>query len=133
MKIYFATSIRGSADSNIENAELISSLKKYGEVLTEHFSRIKTDGETNLPDKEIHDRDLKWIDECDVIVAEVSNPSLGVGYEIRYGIENGKRILCIKHKNGKRLSAMISGCDSLELEMYENITDLDEIFSDFFD
>lgn len=133
MKIYFATSIRGSADSNIDNAELISSLKKYGEVLTEHFSSIKTDGETNLPDKGIHDRDLKWIDECDVIVAEVTNPSLGVGYEIRYGIERGKRILCIKHKNGKRLSAMISGCDYVEIEMYENITDLDEILSDFFD
>lgn len=133
MKIYFATSIRGSADNNIDNAKLISSLRKYGEVLTEHFSSIKTDGETDLTDKEIHDRDLRWIDECDVIVAEVTNPSLGVGYEIRYGIEHGKRILCIKHNNGKRLSAMISGSDYVELEMYENITDLDDILSDFFE
>ena len=133
MKIYFATSIRGSADSNVNNAGLISLLKNYGEVLTEHFSSIKTDGETNLSDKEIHDRDLKWIDECDVIVAEVTNPSLGVGYEIRYGIEHGKRILCIKHKNGKRLSAMISGCDFIEFEEYENMKDIDGILSDFFD
>ncbi|MDD4352575.1 MAG: nucleoside 2-deoxyribosyltransferase [Ignavibacteria bacterium] len=133
MKIYYATSIRGSAENNIKNAELISLLKKYGEVLTEHFSSMKTDGETDLSDKEIHDRDLKWIDECDVIAAEVTNPSLGVGYEIRYGIERGKRILCLKQKNGKKLSAMISGCDYVEFEMYENMDDLDEILSDFFD
>lgn len=133
MKIYYATSIRGSAENNIKNAELISLLKKYGEVLTEHFCNIQTDGETELSDKEIHDRDLKWIDECDVIVAEVTNPSLGVGYEIRYGIERGKRILCLKQKNGKKLSAMISGCDYIEFEMYENMDGLDEILSDFFD
>ena len=133
MKIYFATSIRGSADNTIDNAELISKLKNYGEVLTEHFTSIKTDGETDLPDKQIHDRDLKWIDDCDAIVAEVTNPSLGVGYEIRYGIETGKRVLCLKQKNGKKLSAMISGCDFIEIEWYESINDLDEILSDFFD
>jgi nucleoside 2-deoxyribosyltransferase len=133
MKIYFATSIRGAADNNVKNAELISLIKKYGEVLTEHFSNIKIDGETNLSDKEIHDRDLKWINECDVIIAEVTNPSLGVGYEIRYGIEHGKRILCIKYNNGKRLSAMISGSDFIELEEYSNPEEIDRILSDFFD
>ncbi len=133
MKIYFATSIRGSADNNIDTAELISKLKNFGQVLTEHFSSIKAEGETDLTDKEIHDRDLRWIDECDVIVAEVTNPSLGVGYEIRYGIETGKRILCLKHNNGKRLSAMVSGCEYVELEMYEDTADIDDILSDFFD
>lgn len=133
MKIYFATSIRGSAENNIDNAELILKLKNFGQVLTEHFSGLKTEGETELSDKEIHDRDLKWIEECDVIVAEVTNPSLGVGYEIRYGIETGKRILCLKHKNGKKLSAMIAGCNYVELEMYEDAAEIDEILSDFFD
>lgn len=133
MKIYFATSIRGSSGSAVDNNSIILLLKKYGDVLTEHFADIKAEGETGLSDKEIHDRDLRWIDECNVIVAEVTNPSLGVGYEIRYGMENGKRILCIKQRNGKRLSAMISGCDYLELEEYEELKELSSILGDFFD
>lgn len=133
MKIYFATSIRGYSGSAVDNNGIILLLKKYGEVLTEHFADLKNDGETELSDKEIHDRDLRWIDECDAIVAEVTNPSLGVGYEIRYGLENGKRILCIKQRNGKRLSAMISGCDYLEVEEYDKLKQLDLIFSDFLD
>ena len=135
MKIYFATSIRGANNAVNHNIFIIGALKKYGTVLTEHFAGITTGtgGEKNLSDKQIHDRDLKWIDECDVIVAEVSNPSLGVGYEIRYGIENGKRILCLKNSDGKRLSAMISGCDYIEVEEYSNTDEINEILSDFFE
>ena len=133
MKIYFATSIRGANDAINSNILLIGALKKYGTVLTEHFMNIADDGETDLSDKEIHDRDLKWIDDCDVIVAEVTNPSLGVGYEIRYGIENGKRILCLKHKNEKRLSAMISGSDYLEVEEYKDEDEINKLLSDFFE
>ena len=133
MKIYFATSISGANEDKIDNIHLIGALKKYGIVLTEHFAGVSKTGETDLPDKEIHDRDLRWIDECDVIVAEVSNPSLGVGYEIRYGIENGKRILCLKHKNGKRLSAMVTGSDYLEVEEYTGSDEIIKILSDFFE
>jgi len=133
MKIYFATSIRGANDAINNNILLIGGLKKYGTVLTEHFAGIAADGETDLSDKEIHDRDLRWIDECDVIVAEVSNPSLGVGYEIRYGIENGKRILCLKHNDGKRLSAMISGSDYLEVEEYAGKEEINKLLCEFFE
>ena len=133
MKIYFATSIRGANDAVNSNILLIGALKKYGTVLTEHFAGMTPGGETNLSDREIHDRDLRWIDECDVIAAEVSNPSLGVGYEIRYGIEHGKRILCLKNKDGKRLSAMISGSDYLEVEEYINEEEIADILSDFFE
>jgi len=133
MKIYFATSISGANDVKINNILLIETLKKFGTVLTEHFAGVSKTGETELSDKEIHDRDLGWIDECDVIVAEVSNPSLGVGYELRYGIENGKRILCLKHKNGKRLSAMVAGSDYLEVEEYSGDEEIYKILCDFFE
>ncbi len=133
MKIYFATSIRGSAVNDVDNKGIIEHLRKYGDVLTEHFSDLKDEGETELNDKEIHDRDLNWIDECDAIVAEVTNPSLGVGYELRYGLENGKRILCVKKNNGKKLSAMISGCDYFEIDEYGSLNELEAVFSDFFE
>jgi hypothetical protein len=43
---------------------------------------------------------MSWLKEADVIVAEVSTPSLGVGYEIGKAEDMGKRILCL-YKNKK--------------------------------
>lgn len=121
MKIYYAMSIRGeqSGDENI-NGLLIQHLKNFGEVLTEHFSNMKIDGsgETEISDKAIHDRDMKWLLSSDVIIAEISNTSFGVGYEIGRAVENNKKILCLRKKTDKRLSAMISGCDNLMLKEY---------------
>jgi 2'-deoxynucleoside 5'-phosphate N-hydrolase len=128
MKIYYATSIRGASDENSDriNKFIIDTLKKYGSVLTEHFANLdKTiEGETELTDKQIHDRDLDWITQSDVIVAEVTNPSLGVGYEIVRGLEMGKKVFCLKANNGKRLSAMISGCDEITLFTYKTDSEI---------
>ena len=53
-------------------------------------------GESALSDKQIHDRDMKWLLESDLIVAEVTNPSLGVGYEIGRAIGYEKNYLPIQ-------------------------------------
>lgn len=126
MKIYFAGSISGGrADVGFYN-ELIKYLKNYGTVLTEFIGEdsLSAGGEADLTDKQIHDRDLDWLMEADVLVAEVSTPSLGVGYEIGRSVENGKKILCLfKQNSNKRLSAMVAGCDAIQTIRY---TDLDE-------
>ncbi|MDD5363340.1 MAG: nucleoside 2-deoxyribosyltransferase [Ignavibacteria bacterium] len=136
MKIYFATSISGviTEDSNYNNIELIKILKEYGTVLSEHFANadIQSIGEKELSDQFIHDRDMGWIDESDSIVADVTNPSLGVGYEIRHGIVTGKKILCLKRKNGKRLSAMITGNGKVTVKEYTDIEEAKNIIGGFF-
>jgi 2'-deoxynucleoside 5'-phosphate N-hydrolase len=136
MKIYFATSISGETNPEAENTnkELINYLKKYGEVLTEHFSdsSLIQIGELSINDKEIHDRDMKWIMEADVIVAEVSNPSFGVGYEIGRSVENNKKVLCLRKNQERRLSAMLRGCDKIFVKDYNNIEDAMRIVDDFF-
>ena len=136
MKIYYATSIRGggSPETAQANIALIDYLKKFGKVLTEHFAEagIKDIGETEITDVKIHDRDMQWIETADVIVAEVSNPSLGVGYEIGRGIEKGKRILCLRNSNAKKLSAMISGCSELTVKNYDDIEDAKGFIDAFF-
>jgi len=129
-------SISGNQSEGSEEANkaFIETLKKYGEVLTEHFSNpsLIGIGESKLTNKGIHDRDMEWLLSADVIVAEVSNASLGVGYEIGRAVENGKKILCLRRKQKGRLSAMISGCERLELREYENLDDgilfIDEYF-----
>ena len=129
MKIYFAGSIRGGRDDAKIYAQIIEFLQGYGEVLTEHVGsdELMDQGESSLSDQEIHGRDMKWLLESDLMVAEVTNPSLGVGYEIGRAIEVEKRILCLyRESSDKRLSAMISGSGSTENINYNSITDLKE-------
>jgi hypothetical protein len=60
-----------------------SCYRSHGTVLTEHFGDpALTDAGESLDDRFIHDRDIAWLRQADVLVAEVTTPSLGVGYEI---------------------------------------------------
>lgn len=126
IKIYFAGSIRGGREDKILYSQIIENLKKYGTILTEHIGdqNLNESGE-NFSDKFIYERDLSWIKESDLVIAEVTKPSLGVGYEIGKAEELGKRILCLYKENNKRLSAMISGNENLIVLKYNT---LDELF-----
>lgn len=135
MKIYYAMSISGeqNPESDKINTELIKYLKNFGEVLTEHFSNpaLIGTGETKLSNKEIHDRDMNWLLSADAVVAEVSNVSLGVGYELGRAVENKKKILCIRKKSPKRLSAMISGCQHITLKEYSSLEEVKAHINNF--
>lgn len=127
MKIYFAGSIRGGREDAALYLQIIDFLKSFGEVLTEHIGDQKlTDlGDDGPTDRYIHDRDLEWLLSADVLVAEVTTVSLGVGYEIGRAVESGKKVLCLfRPDSGKNLSAMIAGCPDLELVRYRNTDDL---------
>ena len=113
MKIYFAAAIRGGRKDQNKYNELIRFLSSKVEVLTEHVgdSSIEQTGEQNLSDKEIYQRDLEWLESADAVIAEVTNPSLGVGYELGITEKLGKPILCLfdDADHNRNLSAMISG------------------------
>jgi nucleoside 2-deoxyribosyltransferase len=70
---------------------------------------------------EIYERDTRWIRGCEAVIAEVSTPSHGVGYEIAYALGIGKPVLCC-HKEGVPVSKMILGNDSpgLAIRSYES-------------
>ncbi|MBU1139834.1 MAG: nucleoside 2-deoxyribosyltransferase, partial [Proteobacteria bacterium] len=83
MNIYFAGAIRGGRDDAELYATLIQWLKQYGRILTEHVGNEDLlQEEQFLSEKEIFARDMRWIAEADLVVAEVTTPSLGVGYEL---------------------------------------------------
>ncbi|WP_340111686.1 nucleoside 2-deoxyribosyltransferase [Maribellus mangrovi] len=134
MKIYFAGSIRGGREDAELYFEIINSLKNFGKVLTEHvgdkaLSSLGDDGPT---DRFIHDRDLEWLKTADVLVAEVTTISMGVGYEIGRAVEAGKRVLCLfRPESGKNLSAMIAGCPDIELINYKTFEDAQLAISSF--
>lgn len=69
-----------------------------------------TGEETAAGDRFIHERDLAWLQQADVVVAEVTQPSLGVGYELGRAVALNKQILCLfRPQSGRVLSAMIRG------------------------
>lgn len=126
MKIYFAGSIRGGREDAALYFQIIEYLKMYGDVLTEHIGdpALTSVGDDGPNDKFIHDRDLEWLEYSEVLVAEVTTVSMGVGYEIGRAVEAGKKVLCLfRPDSGKNISAMISGCDDLELVNYTTLDD----------
>jgi hypothetical protein len=125
MKIYFSGAIRGGRKYSGIYAKLIEFLSKYGEVLSFHVGDKNVETlDKQISEKDIHDRDLKWLREADALVAEVSIPSLGVGYEIGRATEAGKPIICLYDNHADfELSAMIIGCKDLELICYDHLTD----------
>ena len=134
MEIYFTGAISGGRDDADIYKELIVYLKKYGNVLTEHIgdANLTTLGE-NLPAEQIHDRDLEWLMQADVVIAEVSTPSLGVGYEIGRALEKGKNILCLfRPQEGKRLSAMIRGSPKITNSEYQTLDEAKQKIDEFF-
>lgn len=121
MNIYFAGSIRGGRGDAALYRSIIEHLSQYGPVLTEHVGSegLLPTGEENLTDREIHDRDLSWLRSADIVIAEVTTPSLGVGYEIGRAVEMRKPVLCLFRSNpSKNLSAMIAGCGSVTVINY---------------
>jgi nucleoside 2-deoxyribosyltransferase len=133
MKIYFAGAIRGGRGDAALYHEIVRQLQKHGEVLTEHVADTELGvlGQ-DIGDRNIHDRDLEWLRDSDYLVAEVTTPSLGVGYEIGKATEWGKPVLCLyRPKDGRSLSAMVSGCHGATLREYQQAAELAEIFEEF--
>jgi len=124
MKIYFAGSIRGGREDRELYARLIRYIGRYGEVLTEHVGdpALGDRGEAGFTDASIYARDLSWIEGADAVVAEVTVPSIGVGYEIAKAESLHKKTLCLyREEKNKRLSAMISGNPNVDIIRYNEV------------
>ncbi|KAG8511940.1 2'-deoxynucleoside 5'-phosphate N-hydrolase 1, partial [Galemys pyrenaicus] len=162
--LYFCGSIRGGREDLALYARIVSRLRRFGAVLTEHVAAAElgargeaagrglrgewegpapalparrarapgcrpsgrgfpstTGEETAGGDRLIHERDLAWLQQADVVVAEVTQPSLGVGYELGRAVALNKQILCLfRPQSGRVLSAMIRGAaDGTQFQVWD--------------
>ena len=110
MNIYFACSITGGREFESVYQELVAALLADGhEIPTSHLAQSEVmDQERVIAPREVYERDANWIKDCDVLVAEVSVPSHGVGYEIGFALNLGKPVFCLHHRD-KKVSKMITG------------------------
>ena len=132
MEIYFAGSIRGAEADKPLYKRFIEHLSRHGKVLTEHSFDFDYSQEIKLDDYEIYELDTGWLKDAEALVAEVSSPSLGVGYEIGHVEALGKPILCLyRRQEGRRLSAMIGGNRKLKIVEYDGEEEALNAIDDF--
>ncbi len=122
-KVYFACSIRGGRNDADIYGQLVTIINKHALVMTEIFAdKSLTASGMSKPAGEIWSNDIRWIGQADAVIAEVTNPSLGVGYEIAKAEKMGKPILCLFRPEGERkLSAMIAGSPSATVFEYTDL------------
>lgn len=133
MKVYFACSIRGGGDTSHYLTILAAIKSSSAEVLSEIFVHDAINlGGSPLPARQIYNRDISMIEKCDAVIAEVSNPSLGVGYELAYAENRGKPILCLfDARSDKKLSAMVAGNNYFIVKKYSTDLEITEYIGEF--
>jgi 2'-deoxynucleoside 5'-phosphate N-hydrolase len=124
MTIYFSGSITGGRADVALYRRIVEVLEAdghevlAGSVAVEHIS----DSGDPLDACFIFDRDMRWIEQAEVLVAEVSTPSTGVGYEIaaaRY--LHDIAVICLyRAAYTKRCSAMVAGDRGVTLIEYDD-------------
>lgn len=110
MNIYFSCSITGGRSDQRVYQTIVNTLLAAGhEVPTAILSSAEVmDLEAVVSPEEVFRRDVAWVEACDLMVAEVSTPSHGVGYEIALALCLGKPVLCF-YQTGRKVSKMITG------------------------
>lgn len=121
-KVYFAGSIRGGrADADLYHRMIVYMQQKLGcKVLTEHvgdLSLSKKEGSGNNCEA-IYLQDTGWLKESDIVIAECTTPSLGVGYEMAFAEKFRKPVHIFYNKRRTRLSAMLSGNSYFNIHPY---------------
>lgn len=121
MKIYFAGSIRGGRVDASLYRRMIDFMSLNNKVLTEHVgsSKLCLEEQGRDGDARIYNQDTAWLRESDLLVAECTCPSLGVGYELAYAEHLGKPVHIFYNSKKCQLSAMLTGNSYFKIYPYE--------------
>jgi nucleoside 2-deoxyribosyltransferase len=120
MRIYLACTVRGDRGGIAAGRAICDHLQRHGhEVLTTHLlaDDVET-AESALSEADVFRRDLEWLTQCDVLVAEASGSSYGVGFEVGYilgraGVSGQRVVLLYDRARRGAISRLITGnCDA---------------------
>ena len=134
MNIYFACSITGGREFESVYQVIAKALTEdRHQVPTAHLAESGVLAlEAVIDPFDVYNRDVTWIRESDALIAEVSVPSHGVGYEIGFALGLGKPVLAL-YQQGRNVSKMISGNpdSNLYLMTYESPTHATALIREF--
>ena len=120
-KIYFAGSIRGGrVDAELYH-RMITFMQQTDVVLTEHVGNLELSAleQGRALDAAIYDQDTEWLRQAELLIAECTCPSLGVGYELAYAEKLGIPCHIFYDRTKCQLSAMLTGNPYFHIHPYE--------------
>jgi nucleoside 2-deoxyribosyltransferase len=120
MTIYLACTVRGDRAGVAAGRAICGRLQHHGHhVLTTHLLADNVEAaESQLTERDVFERDLDWLSRCDVLVAEASGSSYGVGFEVGYVLArasaSGQRVVLLYDTaRREKISRLIVGnCDA---------------------
>ena len=110
MDLYFSCSLTGGRQDQPVYAAMVAHLQVLGHrVLTAHLAAVEVmAADAEVSPVAVFERDTAWLRACNAVIAEVSTPSHGVGFEIAYALGRGKPVLCLARAD-VRVSKMLTG------------------------
>jgi 2'-deoxynucleoside 5'-phosphate N-hydrolase len=132
MKIYFGFTIAGDRAFLDHAKDIVALLQELGhEVLTKHVVAENIYNiDRSLPADEVFNRDMKWLRQADMMIAEVSSTSFGVGYEVASMLALGKKaILFYNSSIDKKISLLVKGNThpNCTVVPYENFSQIEKV------
>jgi len=113
MKIYFGFTMAGDRSAIEAAKRIVQLLEAAGHtVLTRHLVEERAwEADRLITPQEVYSRDMKWLEECDLFIAEVSGSSFGLGFETGYLLGSGtkKTVLFYRREMAARISLLITG------------------------
>ena len=113
MKIYFGFTVAGDRSSLDAARRIVELIEALGhEVLTRHLVRDDAwDADRLISPQDVYRRDMRWLQECDLFMAEASGSSFGLGFETGYllGATPKSAVLFYRRESEKRISLLITG------------------------
>ena len=133
MNIYLACTVRGDRGAVAALRGLVASVEAAGHVvLTKHLLDDNVESaESELTERQVYERDIAWLEACDVLIADASGSSFGVGFEVGYVLARSDRtqqrvLLLYSASREHAVSRLIVGNahPRCEVQKYENPEDL---------
>jgi hypothetical protein len=133
VKIYLACTVRGDRAGVLAGRAICDRLQQHGhDVLTTHLLADDVErAEAALTETQVFQRDIEWLSGCDVVVAEASGSSYGVGFEVGFVIgrarQTGQRVFLVYNSARRHaVSRLVTGnCDAACTTFaYNTINDL---------
>ena len=113
MKIYFGFTVAGDRSSIDTARKVVHQLEEMGhEVLTRHLvSDNAWEADRSISPQDVFRRDMAWLEQCELFIAEVSGSSFGLGFETGYllGATDKKVVLLYRREVEQNVSLLISG------------------------
>jgi len=133
LRIYLACTVRGDRGAVGALRELVRNLEAAGHILlTKHLldDNVET-AESALTERQVYERDIEWLEACDLLIADASGSSFGVGFEVGYVLGRSDRtdqrvLLLYRADRRDAISRLIVGLAHPRCEViaYEDAADL---------